>query len=76
MKLEFKIEIEIPEADVLAEQVYEHIYLNDWYEEDDLETAIMNIVGEYNISADLSKQIPIQYEKLSYRTLNKLKYGN
>ena len=38
MKLEFKIEIEIPEADVLAEQVYEHIYLNDWYEEDDLET--------------------------------------
>lgn len=34
MKLEFKIEIEIPEADVLAEQVYEHIYLNDWYEGD------------------------------------------
>lgn len=76
MKLEFKIEIEIPEADILAEQVYEHIYLNDWYEEDDLETAIMNIVGDYNISADLSKQIPIQYEKLYYRTLNKLKYGN
>ena len=73
MLVEFKIKVEIPDdPNKLAEDVYRHIYEDDYYDYDDLNSAIFSNIMEVVETMDFSEQLPTKYIKQYYHTLNKL----
>lgn len=74
MLVEFKVQVEIPEDPVkLAENVYNHIYIDDYYDDDSLNNTLYPNIAEVIEIIDFEDQLPAKYVKQYYRTLNKLK---
>lgn len=74
MKVKFELEVEIPDdAEQLATDVYNHIYEDDYDEDDGINNAIFGYVMEVVEIADFSEQLPKKYVKIYNHTLNKLK---
>lgn len=74
MILKFEIEVEMPEPEDFAESVYNHIYLDDYDESEDIDIQILYRLYDVleNDSINISKQIPDKYRKKYIKTLNKL----
>lgn len=77
MKLKFEIELEVPEAEDYARDVYSYIYEYGYYEDDRLGYQLIGKITsllEDNWIDVIGKQIPETYRKQYEYTLNSLKY--
>ena len=72
-KLKFTFEIEVPDAEELAHSTFQHIYEDDYYEDDGLETQLFTYLLNTMENTSYEDQIPIKYLKRYNYTLNKLK---
>ena len=70
--------IEIPEAKELAESVVTHIYGDEYYdsENDSLQSQLYNFIINSLDDQNLESQMPKEYVKEYYHTLNTLKNGS
>lgn len=74
MRVKFELEVEIPDdPEQLATDVYNHIYEDDYDEDDGINNAIFGYIMEVVEITDFSDQLPKKYVKIYNHTLNKLK---
>lgn len=74
MKIKFEFEVEIPDDPIqLATNTYTHIYEEDYYEDDSINSILYTYIMQVVENADYSEQLPIKYVKTYNNTLNKLK---
>lgn len=73
MKIKLEVEIEVPDAEELARMTYGHIYEDDYYEDDDVFSALYDFMFDWLDDGNWKKQIPQDYIQKYENKMNKLK---
>ena len=73
MKIKLEVEVEIPNAEELALTAYNHIYEDDYYEDDDVFSALYGYMFDWIENENWKKQIPQEYIRKYENKMNKLK---
>ena len=73
MKIKLEVEVEVPNAEELAEITYSHIYENDYYEDDDVFNSLYDYIFDWIENGNWKTQIPHEYIQKYENKMNKLK---